>query len=218
VQGSQTDARSSRVCKQGNVPTKLVGLFTHLSSVISGSGNFVSIAENHIYSKRPRWRSATRCSTQNLAKGIILLLAQTRELTLRMQDGRLVSMRFGTYFLSNYVWVYLLNDMLIFATRLLASYRYRGKFDLYATSVVDLPDTNGTALVSENLSLTKSLAFKNILQVKCVGKETWTLSASSSSEKAAWVEAINNAIEEVLNANPTERGLLYSRSLRSNDS
>jgi len=59
-------------------------------------------------------------------------------------EGKLLSIRVGALNLfSNFVLVYLLNDLLVFSTRLLMSYRYKGQYPLHSTWVVDLPDTNG---------------------------------------------------------------------------
>ena len=65
-------------------------------------------------------------------------------------------MRFGALNLfSSFVLVYLFNDLLVFSSRLLTSYRYKGHFLLHSTWVVDLPDTNGTCIAAHDRHRTK---------------------------------------------------------------
>jgi hypothetical protein len=69
-------------------------------------------------------------------------------------------MRFGALNLfSSFVLVYLFNDLLVFSSRLLTSYRYKGHFPLHSTWVVDLPDTDGmTYTPHHTLTLHTSIA------------------------------------------------------------
>lgn len=129
-----------------------------------------------------------------------------------MTEGKLLSMRFGTLKLfSSFVKIYLFNDMLVFSTRLLTSYRYKGHFLLHSTWLVDLPDTDGTMIPFPSVCISLILliflftAFKNMFQVKSVSSQTYTFCASSTEEKKGWLDVLNKAFAEMQPADKAKR-------------
>eukprot|EP01087_Luapelamoeba_hula_P015990 TRINITY_DN4870_c0_g1_i1.p1 TRINITY_DN4870_c0_g1~~TRINITY_DN4870_c0_g1_i1.p1 ORF type:complete len:879 (+),score=134.78 TRINITY_DN4870_c0_g1_i1:193-2829(+) len=110
---------------------------------------------------------------QNKLGGEILLVEPHR---VWVKDGTL--MAFGSFF--NYtVWVYLFNDCLVFATRLLNYYRFAANFHLATTSVISLPDIP---------------AFQNVIRIKSRGQGPYILIASSQEEKMAWLNSLKHTI------------------------
>lgn len=125
---------------------------------------------------------------QNSLGGEVQLVAPHRYW---ITEGKLLSMRFGALNLfSSFVLVYLFNDLLVFSSRLLTSYRYKGHFLLHSTWVVDLPDTN---------------AFKNIFQIKSVNSQTYTFCAASAEDKKTWIDALNKAFADMQPADKVKR-------------